>query len=146
MPFNRRIGFIVVLAFLAALIGVFIGRAAFETQSKTPGALHDVVHQELELSPQQEAQIARLETEFAVRRKALELEIKADNARLAEAIAGEHGYGPRVTSVVDRHHAAMGQLQKETLSHIFAMRGVLNSDQARKFDRAVTEALTADPK
>jgi hypothetical protein len=38
----------------------------------------------------------------------------------------------------------MGALQKETLSHIFAMRQLLRPDQARKFDAAVTKALTED--
>ncbi len=37
----------------------------------------------------------------------------------------------------------MGQLQKETLEHIFAMRGVLRPDQAARFDQAVVKALTA---
>ena len=143
---RRRTWFVVLLAFLAALAGVFLGRAFFETRAQTPNALHEVLHEELGLSPQQEARISRLESEFAVRRRALELEIKANNARLAEAIEAEHGYGPRVTAVVDRSHEAMGQLQKETLSHIFAMRAVLRPDQARRFDNAVTEALTADAK
>ena len=38
----------------------------------------------------------------------------------------------------------MGQLQKETLEHVFAMRAVLRPDQAVQFDAAVVKALTAD--
>src|SRR3546814_12728085 len=38
---------------------------------------------------------------------------------------------------------SMGELQNETLEHIFAMRAVLKPDQAAKFDAAVTKALTA---
>ena len=41
---------------------------------------------------------------------------------------------------------AMGELQKETLEHIFAMRSLLRPDQAAKFDGAVVKALTADQK
>jgi hypothetical protein len=40
----------------------------------------------------------------------------------------------------------MGQLQKETLAHIFAMRALLRPEQAAKFDAAVTRALTEDPR
>jgi hypothetical protein len=40
----------------------------------------------------------------------------------------------------------MGDLQKETLEHIFAMRAVLRPDQAAKFDDAVVKALTAQKK
>ena len=36
----------------------------------------------------------------------------------------------------------MGELQKETLAHIFAMRQILRSDQTARFDQAVVKALT----
>ena len=85
-----------------------------------------------------------LEQRFAVQRRALELELRADNARLAEAIEAEHGNGPRVAAAVDRSHAAMGELQKATLAHIFAMRQLLRPDQTAQFDRAVVKALTDD--
>ena len=61
---------------------------------------------------------------------------------LAAAIAAEHGYGPKVAQAVDRSHQVMGQLQKETLQHMFAMRAVLRPDQAAQFDAAVVRALT----
>jgi hypothetical protein len=38
----------------------------------------------------------------------------------------------------------MGQLQKETLAHIFSMRQVLRPEQTAVFDRAVVKALTTD--
>ena len=38
----------------------------------------------------------------------------------------------------------MGDLQKETLQHLFAMRSVLDRDQAAMFDKRVVKALTAD--
>ena len=41
-------------------------------------------------------------------------------------------------------HAVMGELQKETLEHLFAMRGVLDPDQARMFDKRVVKALTTE--
>ena len=68
--------------------------------------------------------------------------MRADNQRLAAAIAAEHGYGPKVAQAVDRSHQVMGQLQKETLQHMFAMRAVLRPDQAAQFDAAVVRALT----
>jgi hypothetical protein len=54
----------------------------------------------------------------------------------------ERQYGPRVAEAVDRSHMAMGDLQKVTLSHVFAMRAVLRPDQAAHFDAAVSKALT----
>jgi Spy/CpxP family protein refolding chaperone len=141
---SRKTWLFAAVAFLAALAGVFIGRSLSNGQASEPSALHELLHDELKLDDRQMAQIEELETRFAIRRRALELELRADNARLAAAIQAEHGYGPRVTAEIDRSHRAMGQLQKETLSHIFAMRAVLRPDQADKFDRAIVKALTAD--
>lgn len=137
-----RIALCVVLAFLAAIGGVFVGRALLPQNAPGGAALHDVLHHQLSLDPRQAARIAQLEARFAVRRRALELELRAANARLAEAIAAEHAAGPRVSAAVDQSHAAMGALQKATLEHLFAMRRLLRPDQAARFDAAVVKALT----
>jgi nickel and cobalt resistance protein CnrR len=132
------------VAFLAALAGVLIGRGISQQQPEQSSALHDLLHEELALDEQQLARIEEIEARFAARRAELEAELRVDNARLGAAIQAERGYGPRVTAEIDRSHRAMGELQKETLEHIFAMRAVLRPDQAEKFDRAVVRALTAD--
>lgn len=143
-PGSGRTWLFAAIAFLAALAGVLVGRTISEHRPQQPSALHQLLHDELELDAGQLARIEEIERRFAIRRQALELELRADNARLAAAIEAEHGYGPRVTAEIDRSHKAMGELQKETLAHIFAMRAVLRPEQARKFDRAVVKALTAD--
>lgn len=143
---SRRTWLLAIVVFLAALAGVLIGRSISDQRPQQPNALHDLLHDELNLDAGQLAQIEEVERRFAIRRRELELELRADNARLAAAIEAEHGYGPRVTAEIDRSHRAMGELQKETMSHIFAMRAVLRPDQAQKFDRAVVKALTADAK
>lgn len=141
---SRRLWLSAAAAFLAALAGVLIGRSISDQRPEQASALHELLHDELGLDAQQLARIEGLESQFAIRKRALELELRADNARLAAAIEAEHGYGPRVTAEIDRSHKAMGELQKATLAHIFAMRAVLRPDQAEKFDRAVVKALTAD--
>src|SRR3546814_1642526 len=81
------------------------------------------------------SKLERVEADFSGRRRALELEMRAANVRLAQAIEAEHGYGQQVTKAVDETHEVMGGLQKETLQHLFAMRGVLNPGQAEMFDK-----------
>lgn len=142
----RRTWLLAIVAFIAAMAGVLIGRSISDHQAEHSSALHQLLHEELNLNEQQLARIEGLEQLFAIKKRALELELQADNARLATAIEAEHGYGPRVTAEIDRSHRAMGELQKETLSHIFAMRAVLRPDQTEKFDRAVVRALTTDTK
>lgn len=132
------------IAFLAAIAGVFVGRAVLTESSHTGAELHALLHDKLALDGNQQARLDALEAAFSVRRKALELEMRADNARLAEAIEAERGNGPRVAAAVDASHMTMGQLQKATLEHVFAMRSLLKHDQTAVFDRAVVKALTAN--
>ena len=144
MSSTARLILCVALAFLAAIGGVFVGRALLPVP-KQPGAeLHEVLHHQLALDADQQARLKVLEDRFAVQRRALELEMRADNAKLAAAIEAEHGNGPRVVAAVDASHAAMGELQKATLAHIFAMRQLLRPNQTAAFDQAVVKALTDD--
>ena len=137
---------IVLTAFLAAIAGAFVGRVLIPALQPPGIELHELLHHHLDLDDRQKAALDVLEQRFVVRRQALELEIRADNARLAAAIEAEHGNGPQVAAAVDASHQAMGELQKATLAHIFAMRQILRPDQAARFDRAVVKALTADSK
>lgn len=140
----RRILIVGLIAFLAALAGVFVGRMLVDTPRADETELHALLHREAKLSAEQERKLGAIEARFAARREALELEMRAANIRLAQAIEAEHGYGPRVTKAIDETHHVMGELQKVTLQHLFAMRAVLDEDQAAMFDRTVVKALTAD--
>ncbi|TPG47125.1 periplasmic heavy metal sensor [Sphingomonas glacialis] len=141
----RRGGWLVaamILAFAAAVAGVGVGRLIWPAPHNDGSGLHRLLHHQLDLDAAQTAQLETLEQRYAARRKALEAEMRADNARLAAAIAVEHGYGPRVDAAVTASHMAMGTLQKETLAHVFAMRKLLRPDQAARFDAAVAKSLT----
>ncbi|KQZ64809.1 heavy metal resistance protein [Sphingopyxis sp. Root1497] len=141
---SRRLLIIGLIAFLAAVAGVFVGRILVDAPRANETELHALLHRELKLSADQEKRIHLIEARFAARRDALELEMRAANIRLAQAIDAEHGYGPQVTEAIDETHEVMGDLQKETLQHLFAMRGVLDREQAAMFDKRVVKALTAD--
>ncbi|WP_333606006.1 periplasmic heavy metal sensor [Novosphingobium sp.] len=144
----ERLRFVLMLlfAFGAAIGGVLIGRAWIMPPVPAESELHEVLHKDLQLDDFQKQQIEQIERKYALRRQSLELELRSDNARLASAIETEHGYGPLVASAVDASHKAMGELQKITLEHIFAMRSVLRPDQAARFDAAVVKALTVKPR
>lgn len=130
------------VAFVAAIIGVLAGRTFLDHPPKND--IHVFIHDQLNLDSDQKQKLEEIERQFTVRRTALEMELRTDNALLAEAIAAEKGAGPRVNAAVDRCHEVMGRLQKETLAHVFAMRQLLRPDQAQKFDQAVVKALTED--
>ncbi|OYW88584.1 periplasmic heavy metal sensor [Sphingomonas sp.] len=140
---RRRLVLLVLLTFAVAIAGVVIGRVFVVPDRPVETELHELLHRDLKLDDAQRARLDVIENTYAIRRQALESQLRADNARLAEAIEAEHGYGPKVAAAVDRSHQSMGELQKETLQHIFAMRAVLRPDQTSRFDAAVVKALTA---
>ncbi len=134
----------VVVALAAGFSGVWLGMRLLGPDQPAP-SLHTLVHERLDLSPEQRVQIETLEETFAAKKTALELEMRTANAELAAAIREEHGYGPRVTAAVEHFHDAMGRLQTETIAHVFAMRDVLDEEQKAAFDDTVVGALTANP-
>lgn len=142
----RRTLLVAIIAFVAAIAGVWVGRVALAPKPVAESELHALMHDQLDLDAAQHAKLDALEAQFAIRRQALELEMRSDNAKLAAAIEAEHGYGPQVSAAIDQSHQVMGEMQKQTLEHVFAMRGLLRPDQAAKFDGAVVKALTADQK
>jgi len=145
-PQLRRAFLVALIAFCAGLAGAWVGRTFIPAPSPPRAELHDFLHNGLDLDDGQRARLEGLESGFAVQKRDLEGQLRANNAELASAIDREHGAGPEVTAAVDRSHHVMGELQKATLAHIFAMRALMRPDQAAKFDAAVTRALTADGK
>ena len=139
--FSRGLLLTILLAVLAGSGGAWLAGRYVVQQHQQP-SLHAFVHEELALSADQERRLEELEQDFAVRRRAREAELRAANAELAAAIQARHEYSPEVQAAVEHFHHAMGELQKETILHVLAMRTVLTPEQAVKFDRRISEALT----
>jgi len=144
MTFTRGLLLTLVLSLLVAFGGAWAGASYMVSRMHQATPLHDLVHRKLNLTPEQERRISGLERDFAIRRQTLEAEMRAANAELARAIGQEHAYSAAVQQAVDRFHHAMGQLQKETILHVLAMRQVLTPQQAEIFDDTVVKALTED--
>lgn len=140
---SRNLLITLVLSLAAIAIGAWAGARIFGPEPPAP-SLHEFVHDELDLSPAQEARLESLERDFAVRRRAREAELRAANAALAAAIQAQHTYSPQVQAAVERFHHAMGELQKETILHVLDMRKVLTPAQAARYDERISKALTEE--
>jgi Spy/CpxP family protein refolding chaperone len=134
----------ILLAVLAGAGGVWLGGQFLHKEASAAHSLHDMVHAELKLSADQEHQIDTLEATFAVRKKALDGELREANAELAAAIKASDTAGPDVAAAVHHFHEAMGALQTETIEHVFAMRKVLTPEQRTRFDDKIAQALTSN--
>ena len=106
---------------------------------------HQWLHEQLNLTAEQDNKLEPIEAKFAQRKKALEYEIHQANSELAKAINEDGNYSSRVKQSVDKIHHAMGELQKVTLEHLFEMHSVLTPVQRKKLNSLTTDALTHNP-
>jgi len=140
----RSMALTLILSVLVAILGVWGGAQYVMHRMQRPTPLHELVHEKLGLTADQERRIAGMERDHEARRQALEAEMRAANAQLAQAFQQSHAYTPQVQAAIDRFHRAMGELQKETIVHTLAMRAVLTPDQTARFDETVVRSLTED--
>ena len=144
MTLARTILLTLVLSLLAAAVGVWGGVRYVEAQAHHEASLHDTLHKRLHLTAAQQAKLEVLEKEHAAKRSALEVEMRAANIELAQAYQESHAFTPKVQAAIDRFHHAMDAMQKETMIHVIAMRGLLTPAQASQFDDNVVRSLTAN--
>lgn len=132
---------ILFLALLAGGIGAWCTLHYYQ-EWREPPTLHGLIRQELRLSTEQERRIGQVEADFDARKRDREGQMRAANARLAAAIEADKSYGPEVKAAIDDFHHAMGELQKETVFYVLAIRDLLEPEQQVRFDRIITSTLT----
>lgn len=131
----------IVLAVIAGAIGAACAVHWLSHREQT-SSLHQLIHEDLGLTREQLTRIDAAEARFASRRITLEQEMQAANRQLATAIETDKSYGPDAKAAINRFHSAMGELQEQTILHVFEMRDVLTPEQRVRFDRTVTASLT----
>jgi Spy/CpxP family protein refolding chaperone len=141
--FYRDLRFALIVAALAFGTSLMVGNS-FVKQHHS----HDLdqwLHEQLNLTAEQDKKLIPIEVKFADRKKALEAEIYQANHELAAAISEDGKYSLRVKQSVDKIHVAMGELQKATLEHLFEMHSVLTPEQQKILNSLTTDALTHNP-
>ena len=134
---------VVFVALCAGMTGVFVaGNWAVTHPVEAASGLHELVHHDLDLSADQEAEFELIEHRFAARKAELEQKLRAANLALAGAMEADKSYSPAVQAAINDFHTAMGELQKVTIEHVFEMREILTEEQAIVFDAEVVRALT----
>ncbi len=133
---------IAVVALCAALTGTLLVNFSNYKTDKAPHGFHTKIHQRLDLNAEQEIRLQEIERTYLARKAELEAQLIEANAALAITMETDKSLTPDVQVAIDDFHAIMGQLQKETIMHIFAMRAVLTEEQAILFDAEVARTLT----
>ncbi|WP_303832171.1 periplasmic heavy metal sensor [Asticcacaulis taihuensis] len=142
MSVTKAISFTLALSIVGAILGAWGGaQYVLRTMHHNP-PLHEIVHKKLNLTQAQQKQIEALEADHGLKEHALEAEMRAANLQLAQAYKTDPTYTANVQAAVDRCHMVMGEMQKETIRHVMAMRAVLTPQQAKEFDDTVIQALS----
>lgn len=126
----------VIAAGLAGWLGVSYGL------NQASPDLDRLLHEKLSLTTDQDQKIETLEKEMTANRHRLRDEMKEANRELAAGLNRDHSYGPDEKAAIEHFHAAMIELQEDTVKHVMAMRAILNPDQARHFDEIISKNLT----
>jgi Spy/CpxP family protein refolding chaperone len=102
---------------------------------------HHWVHQQLHLSPEQDAKLEPIERKFEEKRPRLTSLIQEGNRKLAEAISQDKADSPKVREAIAEIHNAQGELQNAVLEHVFDMKAVLSPEQYEHLVQLTVEAL-----
>jgi len=136
------------LAAIAAVAAVACYLTMRMSQSRvTPDdiASHEWLHRELKLTPGQLQALEPIERSFGDKQRHLAATLREANRQLARVMAEDKAYTPRVAAAVEHVHHCMGDLQKVSIEHVFAMRAVLTPEQGDKLLVLAQQALEQSP-
>lgn len=127
-----------VVAGLLVLVGIVIGKNTLPPRETD---LHEMLHKAMPLDDNEKSVLEAKESAFAVRRGEIEARLRVANAALADAIARDPKWSPEVEAAMKQVEAAAASLQRETLVHVFEMRGGLKSEHRAAYDEVLLQAL-----
>lgn len=108
-------------------------------------ASHEWLHRDLKLTEAQHKALEPIEQGFGEKQRKLAEALRDANRQLAQAMAEDKAYTPRVAAAVEHVHHRMGELQKVSIEHVFAMRTVLTPEQGDKLLKLAQQALEQSP-
>lgn len=129
----------------SGVVGAWLGSKLFSVSNIAQGVTHKEFHDrlfsELRLSPAQRISMEALEVRHAPEIRALRLALANANRALADQLATQPEFTNDVEVAVVNVHAAMLELQKASVRHLYEMRAILDGRQKETFDRHVAETM-----
>ncbi|HWA24878.1 MAG TPA: periplasmic heavy metal sensor [Lacunisphaera sp.] len=137
--------FLAAIAAVAAIACYVTMRMSQRQVTSDDIASHEWLHRELKLTEAQHKALEPIEQGFGEKQRKLAEALREANRRLAQAMAEDKAYTPRVAAAVEHVHHRMGELQKVSIEHVFAMRSVLTPEQGDKLLSLAQQALEQSP-
>lgn len=141
--FLWAIGTVVIAALVSFLVSRYSADRVSRDQLETPSeqSFHQWLHENLNISAEQERRLLPIEVEFENERRELRQRIKNEALQMAEALR-EHGAdSPEVVNSRRQLTEMQGLLQQATLDHFFAMKEHLDEAQREKLVQWTYESL-----
>ncbi len=142
---KKPLFFLLAVAIIAALSCFATLHLAQHRVTPDEVTSHEWLHKELNLTRAQLKALEPTEAQFGDRQRQLAQALRAANRDLARAMAEDKAYTPRVAAAVEHVHHCMGELQKVSIEHVFAMRAVLSPEQGDKLLALAQQALEQSP-
>ena len=133
--------FLLVVVILAAVTSYFIQYYEKKIQTKNAAEAHYWIHDQLQLTPEQEQKLEPTEKKFAEQKKHYSELIRLANMELGQSLLKDKNNSPNVSDAIEKIHKAQGELQKITLQHVFEMKEVLTPEQYEKLLNLTANAL-----
>lgn len=106
---------------------------------------HEWLHHELNLTDAQLKALEPVEAQFGEHQRQLANALHEANRQLAQVMAEDKAYTPRVAAAVEHVHHSMGDLQKVSIEHVFAMRAKLSPEQGDRLLELAQKVLEDSP-
>lgn len=111
------------------------------TGGMTPHEAHEWLHDQLDLTDEQDRLLEPVERQYMEDRRRLEGDLRQANMELAEAILTEREPGDEVMRAIDRVNRITGELQRLAVEHIFEMADELTPEQRERLLELTANAL-----
>jgi Spy/CpxP family protein refolding chaperone len=142
---KKVVVFLAAIAAVAALACYFTLSWSQHRVTTDDVTSHEWLHRELNLTDAQLKALEPVEAKFGSRQQQLAQALREANRQLASAMAEDKANTARVTAAVEQVHRCMGDLQKASIEHVFAMRAVLTPEQGDKLLALAQKALEQSP-
>ena len=126
---------------LVAGVSCYLGSCFMHAFCSRKGDAHEWIHQQLNISAEEEKGLESYEKSFAEKKKHYEEVIRLTNMELAQAILESQGDSPQVTAALEKILKNQGELQKATLEHVFEMKTALSPEKYQKLLDLTANAL-----
>ncbi|HXJ00474.1 MAG TPA: periplasmic heavy metal sensor [Micropepsaceae bacterium] len=146
-PFWRNLLITVVVALLAGGIGGWMGaQKVLDSDAQTlplRQTVHEIVRQDLKLTPDQTREIQAIEDKYYNQRATLRQDVAMANRELADALMADMAFGREAQQASNHVERGLGELQRATILYVLELRDVLTPEQQMIYDRKVRDVLTA---